>query len=82
MRRRLVSVIAFALALGASSFPAQANPTCVTYSESTPAGTIQGQPCVPLPSPFNFPVAVRDCEYFPPLENTICIGVSTNIVAP
>lgn len=71
------------LSLVASSTPAQAKPSCVSYLVIAPVvGTIQGVRCVPLGSQFDFPISLSNCRWIPPIATTICIGVDLNLFLP
>ncbi|MEX2556707.1 MAG: hypothetical protein WEB06_13915 [Actinomycetota bacterium] len=80
LRLHLGAMLLFALLFVT---PANADPSCVSYSVTAPVvGTLQDTRCVPLPGPFNVPFSVSNCRGVPPLGTTVCIGVDLNLWLP
>ena len=71
------------VAAGMVIAPAHAGTECVDYTLTAPIiGTRSGSPCVTLPSRFDFPLAIHDCESFPPLGVSECLGARLHLYLP
>lgn len=85
MRRRgSLILVAAAIATITSATPAPGTHICANHKLATPAITVQGTRCspVPLPPAFDFPVGIQHCTGVPPAGTTVCAGVGAHVFLP